>query len=85
MLFEDWFYWYAFIVVILALVRFGYCDEHNYDCSLGERFISIKALHYFSDMNLFGCLFVFIIWHLFTPITSLCQFFNWLFHVGRKD
>lgn len=37
-----------------------------------------------SNINMFGCVLLFIIFVVFDPLFILARFLYWIFHVGRK-
>ena len=47
--------------------------------------VTPKEIYESNDMNMFGCVIVFIICFIFDPLFYIAHFIYWVFHVGRKD
>lgn len=47
--------------------------------------VTPKEIYDSNDMNMFGCVIVFIIGFILNPLFYIAHFIHWLFHVGRKD
>lgn len=46
--------------------------------------VTPKEIYDSNDMNMFGCVIVFIICFILNPLFYMAHFIHWLFHVGRK-
>ena len=46
--------------------------------------VTPKEIYDSNDMNMFGCVIVFIICFILNPLFYMAYFIHWLFHVGRK-
>ena len=47
--------------------------------------VTPKEIYDSNDINMFGCVIVFIICFILNPLFYIAHFIHWLFHVGRKD
>lgn len=47
--------------------------------------VTPKEIYDSNDMNMFGCVIVFIIGFILNPLFYIAHFIHWLFHIGRKD
>lgn len=47
--------------------------------------VTPKEIYDSNNMNMFGCVIVFIIGFILNPLYYIAHFIHWLFHVGRKD
>lgn len=47
--------------------------------------VTPKEIYDSNDINMFGCVIVFIIGFILNPLFYIAHFIHWLFHVGRKD
>ena len=47
--------------------------------------VTPQEIYDYSDMNMFGCVIVFIIGFILNPLFYMAHFICWIFHVGRKD
>ena len=68
-----------YILLILGIgvsSIFGYFDD---------MVVTPKEIYDSNDINMFGCVIVFIICFILNPLFYIAHFIHWLFHVGRKD
>lgn len=47
--------------------------------------VTHKEIYDSNDINMFGCVIVFIICFILNPLFYIAHFIHWLFHVERKD
>ena len=47
--------------------------------------VTPKEIYDSNDINMFGCVIVFIICFILNPLFYIAHFIHWLFDVGRKD
>lgn len=47
--------------------------------------VTPKEIYDSNNINMFGCVIVFIIGFILNPLFYIAHFIHWLFHVGRKD
>lgn len=47
--------------------------------------VTPKEIYDSNNINMFGCVIVFIIGFILNPLFYISHFIHWLFHVGRKD
>lgn len=65
---------YLMFVVIIFFATFFECDD----------IISTpKDIYEASEMNMFGCVLVYIMMLIFDPLLYVVKFLRWISHVGR--
>ena len=69
-------FYILFILGIGVSSIFGYFDD---------MVVTPKEIYDSNDINMFGCVIVFIICFILNPLFYIAHFIHWLFHVGRKD
>ena len=47
--------------------------------------VTPKEIYESNDMNMFGCVIVFMFCFILNPLFYIAHFIHWIFHVGRKD
>ena len=47
--------------------------------------VTPKEIYESNDMNMFGCVIVFMFCFILNPLFYIAHFIYWIFHVGRKD
>ena len=70
---------YFYILFILGI---GVSSIFEY---FDDMAVTPKEIYDSNDINMFGCVIVFIICFILNPLFYIAHFIHWLFHVGRKD
>ena len=70
---------YFYILLILGI---GVSSIFEY---FDDTAVTPKEIYDSNDINMFGCVIVFIICFILNPLFYIAHFIHWLFHVGRKD
>lgn len=71
---------FLFIYIALIVVMFLYTIK-DFGCTA----ITPKQIYELNNMNMFGCVVLFMISFVFNPLFYMAHFLYWIFHVGRKD
>ena len=67
---------------ILLILGIGVSSIFEY---FDDMAVTPKEIYDSNDINMFGCVIVFIICFILNPLFYIAHFIHWLFHVGRKD
>ena len=67
---------------ILLIIGIGVSSIFEY---FDDMAVTPKEIYDSNDINMFGCVIVFIICFILNPLFYIAHFIHWLFHVGRKD
>ena len=67
---------------ILSILGIGVSSIFEY---FDDMAVTPKEIYDSNDINMFGCVIVFIICFILNPLFYIAHFIHWLFHVGRKD
>ena len=67
---------------ILLILEIGVLSIFEY---FDDMAVTPKEIYDSNDINMFGCVIVFIICFILNPLFYIAHFIHWLFHVGRKD
>ena len=51
----------------------------------GNAAVTPKEIYECSNLNMFACVFLFIIAFVVNPLFYVAHFLYWIFHVGRND
>lgn len=70
-----------FLLIYLVFIVVMFLSTINdFDCIA----ITPKQIYEFHDLNMFGCVVLFIFLLVLNPLFYAAHFLYWIFHVGRK-
>lgn len=65
-------------VIIVDFLAVLYSGDLDFDCTP-------KQMYESTNLNMFGCCVLWLIFFILNPILFICKFIGWIFTVGRKD
>lgn len=68
-------------IYCFSAVNFAWQTIPNYN----KAALTPTELYNCTSLNKFGCIFLTICLTLINPILAITKFFDWIFHIGRKN